>query len=110
MRHRGCDATEMRPATGKSRPLSSEDAAFAEDPVKEAAGNIAPSVGLPPPINHQINCHAESPQLLAEPSVLLSAPVEVGLDDEQVQIAIGSRLASSPRAEENDIRIRNGRT
>lgn len=69
--------------------------------MKEAAGNIAPLVGLPPPIDHQINCHAEPSQLVAEPSVLLSAPVEVGLDDEQIQIAIGSRLAPGPRAEEN---------
>ncbi len=69
--------------------------------MKEAAGNIAPLVGLPPPIDHQINCYAEPPQLHAEPSVLLSAPVEVGLDDEQVQIAIRRRLSLGPRAEEN---------
>jgi hypothetical protein len=35
----------------------------------------------------------ESPQLLAEPPVLLSAAGEVGLDDQQVQIAVGPGLA-----------------
>jgi hypothetical protein len=69
--------------------------------VKEAAGNVAPLVDLPPPIDHQVNCHAEPSQLLADLSVLLSAPIEVGLDDEQVQIAIRTRIASGPRAEEN---------
>ncbi|HEX9966585.1 MAG TPA: hypothetical protein VGB06_01435, partial [Solirubrobacterales bacterium] len=97
----------MRDASERSG--SGEDTAFPEHPMKEAAGHVAPFLDLALAVDHQINRYIEAPKLPAEPPVLLPAALEVGLYNEQVQIAIRTRLTPRPRAKQNDIRLRSGR-
>ncbi|HEU5253072.1 MAG TPA: hypothetical protein VFU16_07095 [Solirubrobacterales bacterium] len=66
------------------RSGSGEDTAFPESPIKGAARHVAPSLGLVLAIDHEINRYFEATQLPAEPPVLVTTPVEVGLDDESV--------------------------
>ena len=64
--------------------------------MKKGAGYTAPLVRLAPAVDDQIDRDIESPELSSEPSVLLPAAGEIGLDHQQVQIAVGPGLA--PRA------------
>ena len=55
--------------------------------MEEAARRAAPFVRLVLAIDHEVYRHIESPQLLAESPVLLSAPPKVRLDYKQVEVA-----------------------
>jgi len=75
------------------RSRSGKDAAFPEDPMKKGARYAAPLVCLAPAIDDQINRDIKSSELPAEPPVLLSAARKIGLDHQQIQIAVGPGLA-----------------
>lgn len=77
--------------------------------MKKGAGNAAPLVCLAPAIDDQIDRDIESSQLSAEPPVLLPATREIGLDHQQVQIAVRPGLAPCTRPEEDDVRVGGGR-
>jgi hypothetical protein len=61
--------------------------------MKEASGHTAPFLRLSLTVDHEIDRDIKSSKLLAEPSVLLPTPTEMGLDDEQVKVAIRTSLA-----------------
>lgn len=52
--------------------------------MKEAARHLAPFLSLALAVDHEIDCHAKTSKLLAEPRVLITAALEVRLNNEQV--------------------------
>jgi hypothetical protein len=74
--------------------------------VKEkGAGNTTPFLRLLPSIEDQIYGDVEPSKRLSEPSGLRHTAVEVGLNDDQVQLTVATTLPST-RAKENDFRVR----
>lgn len=63
--------------------------------MEKAARHVAPLLRLAPAVDEQVNRYIESPKLPAEPPVLLHAPPEVRLDDEQVKITVRASLTPS---------------
>lgn len=58
--------------------------------------------------NNQVNRDAEISESLAKPHELSPATLDLRLDDEQVQIAIGMRVASRARTKQNYLGTRSG--
>ena len=78
--------------------------------MKKCARHATPLIRLAPAINDQIDRDIEPSKLPAEPPVLLSAAIEIRLDDQQVQVAIGPSLAPCARSKENDVSVRSSRS
>jgi hypothetical protein len=89
------------------RSGSGENTAFPKSPMQEAAGHAPPFLGLALAVDHEVNRYVKPTKLSPESPILLPAALKVWLDNEQVQVAIGSRLAPGPQAEQNDVRLRS---
>jgi hypothetical protein len=65
-----------------------ENPAFPEGVVQERAGKAAPFVSLLSSIEDQVDRHVKSTKRLSEASGLRSPVIEVGLNDDEIQLAI----------------------
>lgn len=99
----------IRIRQASARSGSGEDTAFPENPMHEAARHVAPFLSLALAVDHEVDRNIEAPQLPTKSPILLAASIEVGLDHQQVQVAIRASLTPSARAEEDDVRIGSSR-
>lgn len=76
--------------------------------VDHAPGNPSPLVCVLGAENYEINRNSKITQSFTKPHELRSAALQLGLDDEQIQVAIGTTLASGARAKKNYPRSRCG--
>jgi hypothetical protein len=77
--------------------------------MNDAAADIGPTLGVVAVHDHYVGGDAKDAQLAKQANRLPHLVVDVGLDDEEVDIAVGIGLTASMGAEEDHARSRRGR-
>lgn len=77
--------------------------------VDHASANLGPLIRVLGAKDYEVDRNAEIAERFAESHELRSAALQLGLDDKQIQIAVGPTLASGPRAEQDHLGVGGGR-
>src|ERR1700746_2008983 len=88
---------------------SGKDAASLHRLVDHGSANPSPLIRVIRAKNHEIDRNAEIAESFTESHELRAAAFQVGLDDKQIQIAVGTTLAPGARAEKDDRGVWSGR-
>jgi hypothetical protein len=87
---------------------SDKDSAPVQRLVDHASANLSPLVRVLGAENYQVDRDTEIADSLAESHELGAATLQLGLDDEQIQVAVGSTLASGAGAEQDHLGVGSG--
>jgi hypothetical protein len=73
-----------------------------------ASANLSPLVRVLGAEDYEVDPNAEIAESLAESHELRSAALQLRLDDEQIQIALGAAFAAGTRAEQDHLGVGSG--
>ena len=91
------------------RPSASQDPTLRESGVDEAAAHVRPVFGVTTADNDDVGRQPQTAERSAQPNGLPGLIVDMGLNDEEVDIAVGIGLAAGMGAEEDHARSGCGR-
>lgn len=81
--------------------VEGEDTAVTQHLIEHRALEVAPFVDVGNRNDNEVDGNAHIAERLAEPDELGAAAFDLGLDDKEVQVAVGAAFTSGPRAEQD---------
>src|ERR1700761_7312897 len=99
-------AARMRPGCNRQpnrgRSVSAKNPTLPERPVEQAAGHTTSLIRLSATVDDEVDCNSKPMHLIPQPSVLLTAPLKVRLDHDQVEVTVRPSISMGARPEQND--------